>query len=101
MIRSNSTATGKFRSRDCGGKRTIVIADNYFGKTRKNILAGSKGSLLYITKDGKAFQIKGDIEYHQEGEIFDDMKKWNPTKHPGHAAAVLKVKEVYSGSEKL
>jgi uncharacterized protein len=29
------------------------------------------------------------------------MKKWNPEKHPGRAAAALKVEEVYSGSEKL
>ncbi len=28
-------------------------------------------------------------------------KKWNPEKHPGHAAAALKVEEVYSGAEKL
>jgi predicted pyridoxine 5'-phosphate oxidase superfamily flavin-nucleotide-binding protein len=80
---------------------TIVIADNYFDKTRKNILAGSKGSVLFITDEGKAFQIKGTIEYHKEGSIFEDMKKWNPSKHPGHAAAVLKVEEVYSGSKKL
>ncbi len=80
---------------------TIVVADNYFDKTRKNILAGSKGSILFITGENKAFQVKGSIEYHQSGEIFDDMKKWNPTEHPGHAAAALKVEEVYSGSEKL
>ena len=82
-------------------EETLVIADNYFSKTKNNILAGSRGSLLFITEEGKAFQVKGDIEYHQEGEIFDDMKKWNPTKHPGHAAVVVKVQEVYSGSEKL
>ncbi len=29
------------------------------------------------------------------------MKKWNPKKHPGHAAAALKVEEVYTGAEKL
>jgi len=80
---------------------TIVIADNYFNKTRKNILSGSKGSVLFITNEGKAFQVKGTIEYHKEGSIFEDMKKWNPTKHPGNAAAVLKVEEVYSGSKKL
>jgi hypothetical protein len=28
------------------------------------------------------------------------MKKWNPQKHPGHAAAALNVEEVYSGAEK-
>ncbi len=79
----------------------IVIADNYFDKTRKNILGGSTGSLLFITNEGKAFQIKGAIEYHKEGNIFQDMKKWNPGKHPGHAAAALKVEEVYSGAQKL
>ena len=80
---------------------TFVIADNYFNKTRRNILAGSKGSLLFLTNKIKSFQVKGRIEYHESGEIYDDMKKWNPTKHPGHAAAALKVEEVYSGSEKL
>ena len=80
---------------------TIVVANNYFSKTLKNILAGSKASILFITKEGKSYQIKGSIEYHKEGIIFDDMKKWNPKKHPGHAAAALKVEEVYTGAEKL
>ena len=80
---------------------TFVVADNYFDKTKKNILAGSKGALLFITKEGKAYQLKGSFEYHKEGAIFDDMKKWNPKEHPGHAAAALKVEEVYKGAEKL
>jgi len=79
----------------------IVVADNYFDKTQKNILAGSKGSVLFITDEGASFQIKGRIEYLKDGPVFDDMKKWNPTKHPGHAAAALKVEEVYSGAKKL
>ena len=80
---------------------TIVVANNFFSKTLKNILAGSKGSILFITKEGKSYQIKGSVEYHKEGAVFDDMKKWNPTKLPGHAAAALKVEDVYSGAEKL
>lgn len=80
---------------------SIVVADNYFKKTQENILAGSKGSILFITNDGKAYQVKGKIEYHKEGAIFDDMKSWNPKKHPGHAAAVLRVEDAYSGAEKL
>jgi predicted pyridoxine 5'-phosphate oxidase superfamily flavin-nucleotide-binding protein len=82
-------------------EETIVIADNYFDKTRKNILAGSKGSVLFITNEDKSFQIKGTIGYHKEGKVFEDMKKWNPAKHPGHAAAALNVEEVFSGSKKL
>ncbi|HDS16472.1 MAG TPA: pyridoxamine 5'-phosphate oxidase family protein [Proteobacteria bacterium] len=83
------------------GEDLIVIADNYFDKTKKNILAGSRGSVLFITKEGKAYQAKGSIQYLREGEIFDDMKTWNPTKHPGHAAAALKVEEIYCGAEKV
>ncbi len=83
------------------GEERLVVADNYFDKTRRNIQAGSRGSILFITKEDKAFQVKGPIEYHTDGEVFDDMKQWNPAKHPGNAAAALKVEEVYSGAERL
>lgn len=82
-------------------EETLVVANNYFSKTLKNIQSGSKGSLLFITKEGAAYQVKGSIEYHTEGAIFDNMKTWNPEKHPGHAATALKVEAVYSGAEKL
>ena len=78
----------------------IVVADNFFDKTKANILAGSKGSILFMTNGGKAYQVKGSLERHTEGESFDDMKTWNGER-PGHAAAVLNVEEVYSGAEKL
>ena len=80
---------------------TVVVANNYFSKTLENILGGSKGTILFITKEGKSYQVKGSIEYHKEGSIFEDMKKWNPKKHPGHGATALKVEEVYTGAEKL
>lgn len=80
---------------------TIVVADNYFDKTKKNILAGSKGTLLFITKENKSFQLKGSFDYLTGGDIYDDMKKWNPSKHPGHGAAALRIEAAYSGAEKL
>lgn len=80
---------------------TFVVADNYFDKTRKNILANSAGSLLFITKEGKSYQLIGTLTYHKDGEIYEDMKKWNPTRLPGHAAAALHITAVYSGSTKL
>lgn len=82
-------------------EETLVVADNYFDKTRSNLLSGSRGSLLFITAEGKSYQVKGQMKYHTEGEVFQDMKKWNPEKHPGHAAAALTVEEVYSGAKKL
>ncbi len=83
------------------GDDRLVVADNYFDKTRRNLLVGGKGSLLFRSKEGKAYQVKGTLEYHKDGEVFDHMKTWNPTQHPGHAAAALRIEEIYSGSEKL
>jgi predicted pyridoxine 5'-phosphate oxidase superfamily flavin-nucleotide-binding protein len=80
----------------------IVVADNKFHKTRENIKAGSKVSLLYITAEKKAYQIKGTGDYLTDGPIYDDMKKeWLDPKFPGHAAVAISIEEVYSGAEKL
>ena len=80
---------------------TLVVADNFFNKTKANILSGSQGSLLFITTEGKSFQLKGKIIYHTEGLVYDAMKQWNPEKLPGHAAAELIVQSVYSGADQL
>ena len=83
------------------GDDIIVIADNYFKKTRANILAGSRGALVFLTKERKSYQLKGRIEYLTSGPIFDAMKQWNPAKHPGVAAAALRVEQVFCGGEQL
>ncbi len=80
---------------------TIVVADNYFDKTRANIMAGCRASLLFITAEKKSYQLKGTLTYHTGGPIFEDMKRWNPTRHPGHAAAALKVDQAFSGAKRL
>ena len=83
------------------GDDRLVVADNFFNKTRRNLLQGCKGVILFRDKNGKAYQVKGTMEYHKEGNVFENMKTWNPPQHPGHAAAALKVEEAYSGAEKL
>ena len=80
---------------------TFFVANNYFHKTKENILAGSKASLLFITKEKKAFQIKGSIELQDSGPVFEEMKRINPEKYPGHSAAVLHVETVFSGADQL
>ncbi|MDD5205492.1 MAG: pyridoxamine 5'-phosphate oxidase family protein, partial [Desulfobacterales bacterium] len=52
----------------------IAVADNKMNKTRANILAGCSASLLYITREKKAFQLKGSLRYETSGKIFDAMK---------------------------
>jgi len=90
-----ATCVGKF------AEDTLVVADNFFDKTQRNILHGSQGSMLFITKDNQAFQVKGPLAYHRSGLIYEDMKKWNPPQHPGHAAVALIVEKVYSGAKEL
>ena len=79
----------------------IVVANNYFDKTMKNITAGSRASVVFITSEKKAYQVKGSLEYYTDGPVFDFMKSWNPEKHPGHGAAAVNIESLYSGSEKL
>ncbi|MFZ2955299.1 MAG: pyridoxamine 5'-phosphate oxidase family protein [Candidatus Ozemobacteraceae bacterium] len=79
----------------------IAVVDNYFKKTLDNIKSGSKGSVLFITKEKKAFQTKGTIEYFTDGPIFDDMRKWADQKYPRHGVAVLRVEKLYSGADEL
>lgn len=83
------------------GDDRLVVADNFFDKTKKNLLVGGKGAILFQSKEGKAYQVKGTLEYHTSGEVFDNMKTWNPSQHPGHGAAALLVEEAYSGAEKI
>lgn len=83
------------------GPDKIMIADNHFDKTRRNILAGSPGALLFMTDEGRSYQLKGSFEYHTDGPVFDDMKDLLDGKWPGHAAVLLAVERVYHGSEQL
>lgn len=83
------------------GENKILIANNYFSKTMENILSGSKGSLLFMTKDAKSYQLKGTLTYTEEGEMYEDMKHWNPTRFPGHGVVALEIEEIYKGAEKL
>lgn len=81
--------------------QSIVIADNFFQKTRANIFSGSRGAILYLSKEGKSFQLKGTIEYFKNGEIYKDMRQWADPQYPRVAATVLKVEEAYAGSDKV
>lgn len=80
---------------------TFLVANNFFDKTLKNIVSGCSGVILFITKDDKAYQLKGTVRYCTSGNEFENMKKWNPEKLPGHGVAILNVEEVYNRADKL
>jgi len=81
--------------------QTFFIADNFFSKTRENILSGSLASVLFLTPDRDSFQFKGSICLQDSGPVFDAMKYINPLSLPGRAAAVIQVDRIYSGAKRL
>ncbi|MFH1377478.1 MAG: pyridoxamine 5'-phosphate oxidase family protein [Planctomycetota bacterium] len=82
------------------GEDSVLVADNFFSKTRDNVKKGGIASLLYMSADGTAIQIKGRVEYQTQGSAFDDMKKWNGDR-PGVGVAVVKIDSVFHGSKQL
>jgi predicted pyridoxine 5'-phosphate oxidase superfamily flavin-nucleotide-binding protein len=94
----NSIYAGIVKKLDDG---RILVVDNYFNKTKKNIMKGTKVSVLFITKERKSFQIKGAVEYHKNDSIHAELKTWVDSKYPALGAAVVNVEQVYSGAERL
>lgn len=80
---------------------SLLVANNYFAKTMGNISAGSRASLLFLTKGGKSYQFKGTVEYQTQGAVFEHMKTWNPPEHPGHGVVRVRAEEIYSGAERI
>ena len=84
------------------GDDAFAITDHFFSKTRDNILQGSKGALLFLSEDGKAsYQLKGTFEYHEDGDIYEQVCALMPPELPSRAVVLLKVDTIYSGSERL
>jgi hypothetical protein len=78
---------------------TILIADNYMNKTRKNLDENPKLSL--IVSDAKTFpyQVKGTVEIFESGEYFDQVVDWAQnvmTELQPKSAILFKVEEVFS-----
>jgi uncharacterized protein len=83
------------------GNDKLILADNYFVKTRANIAAGSPGVVLFLTPEYTAYQVKGSLEYVTSGPLYEQMLAAVEAKHPRVAAVVLHVESVYSGSKRL
>ena len=79
----------------------IAVMDNYFTKTKANIQAGTKGSVLFLTKSEESYQAKGSIEYMTSGPEYEQLKATLDEKLPRVGVALLTVEELYSGSKKI
>ena len=79
---------------------SVLMADNYFEKTRDNILGN--GKIAFVVRDDEkgSYQIKGAAQRFTEGAMFDEVQKWVPDKLP-KAAIVMTVEEIYNGAERI
>ncbi|MEM0232953.1 MAG: pyridoxamine 5'-phosphate oxidase family protein [Candidatus Nezhaarchaeales archaeon] len=78
----------------------VVIADNFFLKTRANIEENPVASLTFWdpeTREG--YQIKGRVQVHTSGPVFEEVasrvRSIRPTLKT-KAAVMIKVEEVYT-----
>ena len=85
--------------------QTIVIADNKFDKTRKNLDLNPVLSFVVLDAETKkSYQIKGRVECFTEGPKFKEITEWVHVKHPHlspKGAFFLSVDELYCGAERL
>ena len=84
---------------------TVVIADNKLVKTKNNILANSNLSFVVLNPETKkSYQLKGKVEYVQDGEKYQDVFKWvqekRPDLHP-KGALYITITEIFSGDKKI
>jgi len=83
----------------------IIIADNKFNKTEKNINSNPVLSFVVLDPDTKkAYQVKGKVEYIKEGDKYDYALDWVKSLRPDmtpKAGVFMSVDEIYCGAEKL
>lgn len=84
---------------ELSGDDKVVIANNAMSKTLANVERGGKASLLYIAPEREAYQIKGTIEHHPDGPVYDELKSWLNPSYPGKSAVLLHIEEVFYGAE--
>ena len=82
-------------------EKRILVVNNFFNKTLKNIQSGSRGALLMIAPEREAYQIKGSLEYYSDGPVYDEMKAWLDPKFAGVGAVILNIESIYYGAEKV
>jgi len=99
----NAVPMGNVRFLD---DETIILVDNYFLKTRKNLEENPQVTVSFwdmeekegklVTKEG--YQIKGKAKIETSGPLYEkikaDVKAMNPNL-PAKAIVLVKVEEIY------
>ena len=78
---------------------TLLITDNFFYKTAKNLEENPKISVLcYDSETKRSFQIKGSVKVHKGDKVHEELRAQvhavNP-KNPVKAAVVVKIEAIF------
>jgi len=91
-------------------KTQLMVANNKFFKTEKNLLENPKMTSLVLDQEtGKAYQLKGNVEIYKEGNVFEECVKWvketrireSKSEIIPKAAVLMNVEEIYCGAETI
>lgn len=86
------------------GDNQVLISDNFFNKTRRNLDENKKVSLTFWNKenspDGVGYQFKGEAEVFTSGTWKDMVDNFDFNQGQSHKAAILvTVTEIWDLSE--
>ncbi len=80
--------------------KTVIIADSYMIKTRKNLEANPKVAFVVEDAAKYPFQFKGTVKIYTSGEYYDEVVNWvkeaSPLAPSPKAAVVIDIEEIYS-----
>ena len=78
----------------------IMIGDNFFNKTLKNLEENPLISILcWDAEQKRSYQIKGSVKIHTHGPVFEEMRAWIHSTRPelpAKSCVMVKVEEVYN-----
>jgi len=78
----------------------ILIADNFFLKTRKNLEETPQGTVAFWDQETRnGYQVKGSASIFTSGPMYDEAVAWVHSLRPQFktkAAVLVKIGEVYS-----
>lgn len=90
----NVVVVGAFKLLD---DETLLISDQFFLKTLKNLEENPKVAVSYWGDKG-GYQFKGTATVHREGSVFKENVEWMKVKAPRftpRSAVVVKITDVY------
>ena len=84
---------------------TVVIADNKLVKTKNSLLFNPHLSFVVLdTETRKSYQLKGKVQYIQDGEKYQDVLNWVQEERPDlcpKGALYVSINEIFSGDKKI